>query len=229
MTMEGIESSEMVAEAPRESVPTMTQDQVRKVVQREKAEAIEKGRREAQAQYEQEIAALKQQQGSMGGMQPQIDEEKLYGKFFDRLMDDVKKQQFEQNMQNVAANYLMSMDKGKELYEDFEKVTSSFEPEAFPKVVQLVSQMENGADVIYELSKNPSKLVTINDLANRSPRMAQAQLQSLVESIKMNQSAKENNVRTNPPLSKHQPSATAGLDNGGMSIADFKRAKYLKA
>ena len=227
MTMEGIEPVESV-EAPREA-PTMTADQVRKVVQREKAEAIEKGRREAQAQYEQELAALKQQQGSMGGMAPQIDEEQLYGKFFDRLMGDVQKHQFEANMQNIAANYIQNMSKGRDLYEDFDKVTAAFEPEAFPKVVQLVSGMENAADIIYELSKNPSKLVTVNDLANRSPKMAQAQLQSLVDSIKMNQAAKENNVRTNPPLSKHQPSATAGADSGGMSIADYKRAKWLKA
>lgn len=233
MTMEGIEASE-VADVPRES-PTMTADQVRKVVQREKAEAVEKGRREAQAQYEQELAQLKASQGSMGGMTQQIDEESMFGKFKDRLMKEFseqqeqqKKAQFEQDMQQVAENYLSRMGKGSELYEDFDKVLADFEPQAFPRIVQLVSSMDNAADVMYELSKNPSKLVTINTLAKESPRMAQAQLQSLVESIKMNQSAKENNVRTNPPLARTQPSASAGSDTGAMSLKDLKKMPWLR-
>ena len=221
-----------VEQAPIEQAPTMTPDQVRKVVQREKAEAYEKARREAQK----EIEALKQSQGSVGGMAPAIDEEQLYSKFYERLMGDAKAQQeaqkraqFEQDMQNVAQNYLLKMEKGKGLYDDFEAVTSSFEPEAFPKVVQLVSQMENAADIIYELSKNPSKLVTISELADRSHKMAQSQLNSLVESIKMNQMAKENNVRTNPPLARTQPSTSAGSDTGAKTVADFKKMPWLRA
>ena len=232
MTMGGMDTEAPMEQAPQEPTPTMTQDQVRKVVQREKAEAYEKAKREAQKEIEQ----LKQSQGSVGGMAPQIDEEQLYGKFYERLMGDVQAQQeqqkrahFEQQMQEVAQNYLLKMEKGKGLYDDFEAVTSSFEPEAFPKVVQLVSQMDNAADVIYELSKNPSKLVTINELANRSHKMAQSQLNSLVDSIKMNQSAKENNVRTNPPLAKTQPSTSAGSDTGAKSVADFKKMPWLRA
>ncbi len=232
MTIGGMEQEPGLEMPVTEQAPTMTPDQVRKVVQREKADAYEKAKREAQKEIEQ----LKQAQASVGGMAPQIDEEQLYGKFYERLMGDVQAQQeeqkrahFEQQMQDVAQNYLLKMEKGKNVYDDFEAVTSSFEPEAFPKVVQLVSQMDNAADVIYELSKNPSKLVTINELANRSHKMAQSQLNSLVESIKMNQQAKENNVRTNPPLAKTQPSTSAGVDTGAKTIADFKKMPWLRA
>ena len=230
MTMDGVEPVGMLEE-PKEAL--MNADQVRKVVQREKAHAAEAARRDAQAQYEQELATLKQQAGSMGGQSGITDE--MYAQMKERLMQEVqqqqeeqRRQQFEAQMQDVAKNYLEKMDKGRDLYEDFQKVTSTFEPEAFPKVVQLVSQMDNAADVIYELSRNPSKLVTINELANRSPKMAQSQLQSLVDSIKNNREALENNQRTQPPLSKIQPSTSAGSDSGAMSLRDYKKAPWLR-
>lgn len=234
MTMEG---SEGVAEDVQANAGhTLTQDQVRKVVQREKAEAAEKARREAMAEYEKQLEALRNQP-SMGGMSPQFDKEEMYSQFKSKLMKEVQEEQDkqyqnqrQQEMNRIAGEYLGKMSKGKELYEDFDSVTANFEPEAFPQVVFLTSKMDNAPDIIYELSKNPSKLVTINNLAMTSPRMAEYELQKLADSIKNNQSALANNQTASPPLSRIQPSATASVDNSGpKSVRDFRKMRWLRS
>lgn len=223
-----------------ETAPTPTQqslsvEQVNKIVQREKAAAAEKARQEAQAQFESEIAALKAQQKSMGGMTQPIDAEKIYEQVYSRFQQEqaAKEQQaqqaaYDREIDALTNTYLSKMAQGREAYDDFETVTAAFEPQAFPHVVVLASQLDNTADVMYDLSKNPQKLVMIAGLAERSPQMAKEQLRRLSDSIKQNQTAKSQAVDAPSPLTSVRPSANAGGDSGGKNVRDFRKMPWLR-
>lgn len=235
MTDESIVETVAATEVPVEQPKTLTVEQVNAIVRREKAQAIEKGRREAEAQYKAELEAYQSAKPTVGGVQSGIDEEKLYRQFYDRLMVDAQKMReeeeqkaFQSEISKVADTYMQKMSVGPTLYEDFAQVTSEFDPAAFPQVVYLAANLENTPDVMYELAKNPQKLATIDYLAQRDPKAARAQLAKLSQSIKDNQQAKENNPATKPPLARIQPSATAGAASGDMSVADFKRMPWLR-
>lgn len=226
----------MNVEVPNAQTPqSLSVEQVNKIVQREKAAAAEKARQEAQAQFQQEIAQLKSQSSSMGGITQSVDADKIYEQVYSRIQQEqqAKLQQeqqaaYDREIDTLTNTYLSKMAQGKQAYEDFDAVTAAFEPQAFPHVVVLASQLENTADVMYDLSKNPQKLVMIAGLAERSPQMAKQQLMRLSESIKQNQTAKSQNVDVPAPLSSVRPSANAGSDGGGNRVRDFKNQSWLR-
>lgn len=225
----------MIETPPQATQQNLTVEQVNKIVQREKAAAAEKAKQEAEAKFQQEIAALQAQQKSMGGMTQSVDTDKIYEQVYGRIQQEqaAKQQQeqqaaYESEINKLTDTYLQKMGSGKDLYEDFEAVTAEFEPQAFPHVVVLASQLDNTPDVIYELSKNPQKLMTIAGLAERSPHMARQQLQRLSESIKQNQQAKSQNVDAPSPISGIKPSANAGSDGGGKTVRDLRKQPWLR-
>jgi hypothetical protein len=120
------------------------------------------------------------------------------------------------------------MGQGKDRYSDFDEVMTDFEPTAFPQVALLAAHLENTPDVMYELAKNPNKLVQINTLAERSPKMAERMLKELSDSIIKNQEAVENTVLPKAPLSRLKSSTTVGADTGKMTVRDFKNQDWLK-
>jgi hypothetical protein len=55
------------------------------------------------------------------------------------------------------------------------------------------------------------------------PYLAQKNLQKLSASIKQNMSAKAEEAQARDPYSQLKPSPTAGMDNGSMSVSDFRK------
>lgn len=226
----------MNVETPPQATPqSLSVEQVNKIVQREKAAAAEKARQETEARFQQEIAQIQAQQKSVGGMTQTVDPEKIYEQVYGRIQQEqaAKQQQeqqaaYEREINALTDTYLQKMSSGKDLYEDFDTVTSAFEPQAFPHVVVLASQLDNTADVMYDLSKNPQKLVTIAGLAERSPHMAREQLKRLSDSIKQTQQAKSQNVDAPSPLTAIKPSANAGSDGGSKTVRDFRKQPWLR-
>jgi len=92
-----------------------------------------------------------------------------------------------------------------------------------------LSGIENAGDVLYDLAKNPSKLAQIDYMAQRSPKMAQSQLQSLSKSIADNKQAQVDAKGQNiaEPLDRLQPSRVAG-SNGKMSVRDLRSQPWLR-
>jgi hypothetical protein len=126
--------------------------------------------------------------------------------------------------QRTVQNFWNKVNPGREKYQDFEKVTSDIELYRFPNVVQLLGDyIDNSDDMLYELGKDRSKLATLEQLAQMSPRDAIVQAQRLSQSLKDNATASKVRV-PNEPLSQMRPS-NAGTDNGAMSVKDY-RAKY---
>lgn len=215
----------------------LPQSEVNKLVGRVKAEAEQKARRQAELEYQQQVESMNrsQTQEQVHGNQ-QIDANALYQQVRERLNRDeqekekgLQERHIQEEFGRAAQNYLSRVEKGHELYPDFKEVTKDFDPAEFPQLVYLVSGLENAADVVYELAKNPSKLVTIDNLAQRSPRMAQSELQKLAASISVNSKAKQEaeGTNVNDPLDRLQPSRVSG-SNGKLGIRDLREQPWLR-
>ena len=216
-----------------EGEKTLTQSQVNEIVKREKANTAERVRREMEASREQEASRSAPQ----NGMDPAALEEKI----IQRLVEMDKKAQEEdlkrereaqdaerrQQVEKVASEFWLKMKNGKDQYSDFDEVMTDFDPSSFPQLAFLSAGMENTAGIMYELSKNPTKLAQLNLLAERSPKLAERELKKLSESIVKNEEAKADNVSPNAPLSRLK-SSNVGADTGKMSLKDYKNADWLK-
>lgn len=224
------------------------QSEVNDLIGRAKQEAIERYKRETSMsshQYQQNVQG-QQQYGNQPNYaynqphqaQPQYngmsegEYRKLAAEEAQRLrnewMRDAQRSAEEQEAQRVAQDFIAKTSTGKEKYEDFEKVVSDVGYGNFPHIVQLANMMDNTDDVVYELSKNPTKIAAIQnlvDIALRNgvqPNLAFNEMKKLSESIKENSKAK--NFRSpNEPLSQLRP-GNAGTDGSGrLEVADYKR------
>ncbi len=170
-------------------------------------------------------------QVGMGGMQPQaFDEESLIAKATERMqkqMDDQReayqREQDAAEANKIAESYLEKMAQGTELYDDFKEVTQDYSPGAYPQVTVMASQYDNLPDIIYELGKNPMKLSHLHVLALTNPPQAKKEMAKLAQSIKQNEQALVNNVKSPTPLSKLKSSAIAGQDTGKKTIKDLRK------
>lgn len=212
----------------------LTQEKVNEIVKREKAYALEKGRREAMEQLAKQSgeaqAPLEAQ--AEGGAQGVDD---IYAQVKQKMLEDAEREREEKAQQDyrahldeVSKKYYDKMSKGKDFYEDFDAITADFDPSAFPKLTYLIAGMDNTSDVVYELARNPQKLATIDYMAEKDPKAAKRQLAKLAESIEANKAAMASKPDVNAPLSRLNPSAKAGANNGKLGIRDLKKASFLK-
>lgn len=172
-------------------------------------------------------------QMGMGGMQQApaaFDKEALLKEAVQRMQEQQQEQQQayvrEQERiqaEQIAKDYLDKMEQGKHRYDDFEEVTRGFNPGNYSRVTVLASQHDNLADIIYDLKKNPQKLATMQVLALTDPQAAQEEMIKLSESIKKNEQALANNVKSPSPLSRLKSSAQAGQDTGKRTIRDMRQ------
>lgn len=213
----------------------LTQTQVQQIVQREKALAAERARKEAEAQFQAQMQA--EQQNKMQQQQAQknenvsreVDVNAISQQVREELNREMQQRQLEQEMSNVANNYLTKMELARKSYEDFDKVTADFDAQNFPQLVYLVSGLDNAGSVIYELAKNPTKLAAVSLLAKESPALAQRELTTLAQSIAVNQQAQANadNFATPAPLDRLNPSRVSG-SSGEPSVRDFRSQDWLR-
>lgn len=224
---------------PEMSEKTFSQADVNALIGREKQIAAQRARQEVEREYQQraeqanaqkQMQSQQQEQQGMPQQGPsQAEADAIYQQVQERFNREMQDRQFQQEMTNVANAYHSKMDYGRKAYEDFDEITKDFDPTAFPQLVYLVSGLENAGDIIYDLSKNPSKLATLDALAQRSPRMAQAELGRLSNSISQNSNARQeaDQYSTQAPLNPLQPSRVSG-SNGKMSVNDLRSQPWLK-
>lgn len=235
--MMGGAAPEMQAPAPTEKM--LSQSEVNSLIAREKQAAANRARQEVEREYQQRLEQMQHQQQAQGGGQgdqrehtgpTQAEADSIYQQVQERFNREMQERQFQQEITNIANNYHAKIEHGKKSYEDFDKITENFDPGAFPQLIYLVSGIDNAADIIYDLSKNPNKLAAIDLLAQRSPKMAHAELMKLSGSISQNMQAKSENEQ-NPvsqPLSPLNPSRTSAGSNGPMSVSDLRGQKWLR-
>lgn len=143
----------------------------------------------------------------------------------DQWVSDAQSKAEQDAAQRIVKNFHDKMSSGKDKYEDFEKATSDIELHRFPNTVHMLAeQVDNAADVLYELSKNRSKMAQLEMTAREYPQEALHDLRRLSESIKNNETV-GGRKSPNAPLSQQRPT-NIGTDAGGvLSLRDLK-AKY---
>lgn len=215
-----------------ESEKAMTKEQITELVKHEKAKAAESVRRELESKHAMELEKLRgtPNQG-LGGVK-EVDEDKIYKNVTAKLQADAEEAEKERAaaehdvaMRKLSASYFEKLAKGGEKYNDFDEIMKGFKHHAFPQIVYLVADKENTADIMYELAKNPQKLAVVNMWAEKDPERAAAELDKLSESISQNESAAQEYQPTNPPISQIKQS-NVGMNNGKMSLEDFKKAEW---
>ena len=104
----------------------------------------------------------------------------------------------------------------------------SLELSTIPEVVQLANTVDNTADVMYELGKNPHKVASLLTLTRYgNVKLAYAETKKLSDSIKQNQNALQQPVPPEP-LSQLKPS-NVGTDNGVLTVRELRKQSHLRA
>jgi hypothetical protein len=210
----------------------LSQSQVDKIIKHKTYQAAQV-QRELEERHQKELEAIKaqqQQQTQRNENVPRdVDANAIYQQVQERFNEEMHQRQLKSEMDRVANAYISKMEQGKTAYDDFDEVTKEFDPTAFPQLTYLVAGIDNAADVIYDLSRNPLKLAGLDRLAEKNPRQAQAELLKLSRSIAENRQAQsdENSNQVDAPLDRLQSSRISG-SNGKASIRDLRNQPWLK-
>lgn len=214
-----------------------TRDQLAKVVAAESAKAADAARRQAEEKYQRELEQLnanaaKNAEAPAGSTNVDDIVQKVSQKLRQEQQDAHAKKQEElaqQHVVQVAQRYLSKLDEGRRDYEDFDEVIKDFDPAEFPQLTYLLSELDNAGDVLYEIANNPAKIATLDQLAQKSDRMAKRALMDISKSIDVNRTAETNakTRRVSAPLDRMQPSRVSG-SNGKMSISELRKQPHLR-
>ncbi len=214
--------------APEDNSP-LSRDVVSKIVDRERKKAYEKGQKEAlmqlqeQQAQQQETPAMQQQgQQSLGGMQ------QLSPADIERMIAEKAPQLLQEHVQNLKNehtinSFVSKMQAAEQKYPGLEQKLNELDYSSMSSLVHLANDMENTGDIMKELVDNPMKLGNMIALAHTQPGLAKRQMMELSNSIKTNQDALAQEKQAQDPMSQLKPSSSAGMDNGTMSVTDFRK------
>jgi hypothetical protein len=158
---------------------------------------------------------------TMGGMQQMTPED--IGRIIDQRAEQWRRDAV---AQQVVSEFINKLQAGKDKYPDFEDVITDLNLPVMTDLVHLSNSVDNTADVIYDLGKNPHKVGNLMALINNAPHLAQIEMQKLSNSIKGNVVA-QNTTNAKEPLSQIK-SSTVGADNGSSSISDLRKQSWLR-
>lgn len=212
--------------------PMYNKIQLSDVVKRERQKAFEKGRQEAM----QELLAQQQQQqqqpmnqgGSLGGMtqMSQEDIQRMIQEEATRATQEHIQGQLAQMKQEQMVNsFVQKMQVAEQQYPGLEQELNqlNYNDPRIHAFIGMVNDMENTGEIMKEVLDNPYKLSQILSDIQEQPYLAQKNLQKLSLSIKQNQQAKAEEAQARDPYSQLKPSTQAGMDNGDMSVSDFRK------
>lgn len=211
--------------------PVFNRIQVADVVKREKQKAFEKGRlaamQELQAQQQQAIEQAPQA-NSLGGMQQfsQADIERMIQEQATRATQEhIQNQLAELKQQQMVNSFVQKMQVAEQQYPGLEQELNqlNYNDPRIHAFIGMVNDMENTGDIMKEVLDNPHKLSQILSDIQDQPYLAMKNLQKLSGSIKQNQAAKVEEAQARDPYSQLKPSVNAGMDNGDMTVADFRK------
>ena len=207
-----------------------TQDEVNRIAAQRAARATESVRKEYEPRQQQELEAMNaKREQHVAQTSREVDADALYQQVQERFNKEMQERALKEQMTQVANNYWNKVDLAKKNYEDFDDVTKDFDPQAFPQLAFLLSGIDNAGDVLYDLAKNPLKLAGIDRLAERNPKLAQAELLKLARSINENRQAlaEAQTQNVSEPLDRLNPSRVSP-SNGKMSIRDLRNQSWLR-
>lgn len=222
-------ASSTVENAPEEKL--VPQSQVNKLIGSAKEKAAEAARREVEQKYQRELEALNAQRSSPTKNEgsAEIDEDALYQKFTQRLQNQMQEENMKNHITRIGNTYSSKIEQGKSAYEDFDEVTKDYDPAQSAHLTVLLSDIDNPADVLYEINSNPTKLVVLDQLARTMPKKAMSELLKISKSISDNKQAQAeaSSSRISDPLDRLSPSKVSG-SNGKMSITDLRSQPWMR-
>ena len=229
-----VDNSESGEKVKAEEEKKLTQSEVNKIVGGVKVDAYERGRRETEAQYRTEQPAHEVHQKSAAENSHQDDKISLSKSELGQFIRDQSVLQAKESQDIQSANQFMSkMSGGSQKHQDFDELMGEEGlnindlPMSF---INLANSMDNTADMMYELAKNPTKFVSVLALSSTNQKLAYKEFVKLSDSVKRNEEALETakNSKTNEPLDQVTPSRT-GTDDGELkTVSDFKRQPWLR-
>ena len=211
----------------------MQQHEINALVAGSKQKGFDKGYQQAKA----ELMAQQQAQPAMQQPQPQNfaptdNDSRLRQIAIDELskqraieQSNWEAQAREQAGMRILNDLKMKSDAAKSKYEDYDKVVDKdFGNFAEThEVLQLAHDFDNAGEMLYDIGKNPSKMLNISLMVrNGMKQQAYAEMKRLSDSIKVNEmSANQPKPRT--PLSQVNPSNIGvGKTDDNISSSDFK-------
>lgn len=212
-----------------------TSEVVTKIVQRERAKAYEKGKREAlmdmQQQPAQEAQApsavqaapqvIPQQVQQLGGI-PQLSQDQIRHMIAQEAPKALQEHVKSMQQQALVNSFVSKMQAAEKKYPGMEQKLNELDFSTIAPLIQHIDNMENTADIMNELIENPMKMGNLVSLFYSQPKLAQKAIQNLSSSIRTNEEAKQAETTANDPFSQEKPSLNAGKDDGNMSVSDFK-------
>ena len=215
------------AESPKQAQAErmFTQAQAQSIAAKEARAAAERAEARVRAEYESRQPQQTQQQAqpqNVGGIQQQSPED------IQRMIrQEAYNMSREHQAQQIEQNWKSAMDAEKLADPEFADLYDAIGIEAQPGLIIAMAGMDNKAQVVKDLAKNPSKYANILTLANGgSPKLAQLELNKLSASIKTNMDAKKT-PKVDAPLSQIR-SSNIGGDDGNMSVTDLRNQPWLR-
>lgn len=212
---------------------------VNKIVEKAKNEAYKLGLADALAKIEEQFSGSQYAQPNSNNAQAGFDEStpltfSQYKELRERERQSeqqIAKQQAEKTYYDKVHNeFIQKVNDGSAKYQDFDEVTEALgldEAQGNNPLVHLLNSVDNPADVLYEMGKNPEKLGAVAALLP-APTLARQAIIKLSNSIKNNQAALQQRQSSSEPLSQIKPSST-GVDSGSKTVSDFRKMPFLKS
>ena len=211
----------------------LARDVVSKIVERERKKAYEKGQKDAlmQSQQEQQASQAQQpmQQAPVINMQGQaMQQPQMNQADIERMIAEKAPQLLHDHVQNLKNehtinSFVSKMQAAEQKHPGLEAKLNELDYTSMAPLVHLANDMENTGDIMKELVDNPMKLANMMALAQMQPGIAKRQMAELSNSIKTNQEALSQEKQAQDPMSQLKPSSSAGMDNGTMSVNDFRK------
>lgn len=206
----------------------LSKAEVSKIVARERQKALEKGRQEAlmelqQAQQAQQSSAPQAQpQVNIGGM-AQVNPEEMQRMIAEQMPHALQEHVNNLQTKHIVDSFVTKMQAAEARHPGLEAKLNELDYNSLAPLIHMANGLENTGDVMKELIDNPMKMGNLLALAHGQPKLAQRAIQELSNSIKNNQEALSQEKQAQDPMSQLKPSTSAGMDNGDMSVADFRK------
>ncbi len=228
---QGVEVPQQEAQdsSPEDNGP-LSRDVVSKIVERERKKAYEKGQKDALMQTQpeqqpQQAPGMQQPQGQqqgLGGMQ------QMSSADIERMIAEKAPQLLHEHVQNLKNehtinSFVSKMQAAEQKHPGLEAKLNELDYSTMSPLVHLANDMENTGEIMKELVDNPMKLGNMLALAQHQPMLAKREMMALSNSIKTNQEALAQEKQAQDPMSQLKPSSSAGMDNGTMSVTDFRK------
>ncbi len=207
----GVESQTNAAPQPQEK--TLTQSEVNELVGRIKHEAYQRGQKDAAS-----------------SAAPSIPEDKLRKMMQEEAAKAQREQMQQAQAMRIVQEFSSKVAAAEETYPGLQQKILEADFSKTPEIVDLVTRVDNTADVVNDLLEHPYKMATlVSSVRNGMPHIAELEMRKLSSSIKNNQKAlQQNQPQGKEPLSQVKSSVASVDGNGAMSISELRKQSWLK-